>query len=143
MEPTLTTVRRATRLGDDLPERCQLCGREDDLHVHHVGGRRYSDLAIRLCQRCHADLTRAQASYQHLLDMAHAPGWIREMIWRNDAAALIEAISERQRLLHLLLDRIATHERHCARDLVEPHLSVPEERALLKRQKTGGPMHAR
>ncbi len=142
MEPIITAVRRATRLKGNLPERCELCGREDDLHVHHVGGRHYNNLVIRVCQRCHADLTRAQTPYQHLLAKTHAPGWVRDMIWCNDVAAVTEAISERQRAHLLVLERIATHERHRARDLVEPHLNAPEKRALLKRQKIRGTGHA-
>lgn len=137
MLPLLADIRCAARRDGNLPERCELCGREGgDLQIHHVGGKAYGGFPVRLCSTCHKEATRRQASYAHLLRLPDPPPWVVEMVWKLDVAAITEMIAERGRLHVALLERLAVRERERTRDAVAPHLCNPKERALLKHPNT-------
>jgi hypothetical protein len=140
MDPALVELRRAARLGEHgLPMRCELCGREGgELHTHHAGGRTYGGLPVRVCVACHKELSRRQAPYAHLLDLADPPDWVVAMVWRLDVTALIEVLAERGRLRDVLLDRLARADRERVRDAVAPRLRDPAIRTLLRRHRTRG-----
>ncbi len=133
MLPLLAEIRRGARRDGHLPERCELCGRESgDLHVHHVGGKTFSGLPVRLCSTCHKEATRRQVPYTHLLRLSDPPSWVVEMIWRCDVAAITEMIAERGRLHMALLERFAMRDRERARDAAASHLCNAETRTLFQ-----------
>jgi hypothetical protein len=80
----------------------------EQVEVHHVGGRLHGRLAVKVPHSVHRRLTQAQASHAHLLRRPDLPVGIAVAVAVLDIAALLEAVArELRRLAHSLLGSYA------------------------------------
>lgn len=90
--PLLASERHARKLAASGGDRCELCGEADSdvvvVEEHHLGGREFGGMPMRVCANDHKALTLAQQQHRHLLRRPDCPWWARLLVWHLDQANL-------------------------------------------------------